>query len=189
MNLISLFFLSLAMSADAFAAALGKGATLQKPRFRDALRMGVIFGCVEGLTPLIGWLVGYAALQYVEAWDHWVAFFLLLGLGLHMIYEGMKIDSSEQDKASESHSFMLLALTAVATSIDALAVGMGLAFVDVNIVLAAIMIGSATCIMVTVGVMAGRLLGRAIGRRAEVVGGVVLILIGAAIVYEHVFAA
>lgn len=184
MSLISLIFLAFAMSTDAFAAAIGKGASLHKPRFLDALRTGLIFGVIEAITPVIGWFVGQAAASAVESWDHWIAFGLLLLLGLHMIYAGLKPDTDEDEKP-KSHSFWVLAITAFATSIDALAVGVGLAFVDVNIWFAALLIGLATMTMVTFGVMLGRVIGTAIGRKAEIIGGLVLIGVGAAILYDH----
>ncbi|SNR95130.1 manganese efflux pump MntP [Pseudomonas segetis] len=184
MNPISLFFLAMAMSTDAFAAALGKGASLHNPRLSEALRTGLIFGVIEAITPVIGWSIGQVASQYVERWDHWIAFTLLLVLGLHMIYNGLQHDDESVEKPSQ-HSFLILAVTAFATSIDALAVGVGLAFIDVNIWVAAASIGLATTVMVTIGVMLGRVLGNAVGKRAEMIGGVVLMLVGAAILYEH----
>ncbi|WP_297838921.1 manganese efflux pump MntP [Pseudomonas sp.] len=187
MNPIPLIFLALAMSTDAFAAAIGKGSSLHKPRFAEALRTGLIFGVIETITPVVGWLIGHAASRFVESWDHWIAFTLLLILGLHMIYNGLK-EADEHDEKPQSHSFMILAVTAFATSIDALAVGVGLAFVDVNIVVAALAIGLATTTMVTIGVMLGRVLGNVVGQRAEIVGGVVLIIVGSTILYEHLSA-
>ncbi|RMQ43454.1 membrane protein yebN [Pseudomonas cichorii] len=106
---------------------------------------------------------------------------------LHMIYNGVKHDDAEEEKPDQ-HSFLILAITAFATSIDALAVGVGLAFVDVNILVAAFAIGVATTVMVTIGVMPGRVLGTVVGKRAEIVGGVVLMLVGATILYEHLSA-
>ncbi|WPO98056.1 manganese efflux pump MntP [Pseudomonas sp. HR96] len=187
MNPISLVLLALAMSTDAFAAAIGKGSSLHKPRLSEALRTGLIFGVIEAITPLIGWLIGQAATRWVANWDHWIAFTLLLVLGLHMIYNGLKADEAEEEKPSR-HSFLMLAVTAFATSIDALAVGVGLAFVDVNILIAAAAIGLATMTMVTLGVMLGRVLGTVVGKRAEILGGVVLMLVGATILYEHLSA-
>ncbi|MBS4078235.1 manganese efflux pump MntP [Pseudomonas rustica] len=184
MNPVSLIFLALAMSTDAFAAAIGKGSSLHKPRLTEALRTGLIFGVIEAITPIIGWLIGQAASQWVAEWDHWIAFTLLVVLGLHMIYNGLKHEEEEEEKPG-SHSFLILAVTAFATSIDALAVGVGLAFVDVNIWVAAAAIGLATMTMVTIGVMLGRVLGSMVGKRAEIVGGVVLMIVGATILYEH----
>ena len=187
MNPVSLILLALAMSTDAFAAAIGKGSSLHKPRLAEALRTGLIFGVIEAITPIIGWLIGQAATRWVENWDHWIAFTLLVVLGLHMIYNGFKHEDEAEEKSAQ-HSFLVLAVTAFATSIDALAVGVGLAFVDVNIWVAAAAIGLATMTMVTLGMMLGRALGTVVGKRAEMVGGGVLMLVGATILYEHLSA-
>ncbi|MBA1246614.1 MULTISPECIES: manganese efflux pump MntP [Pseudomonas] len=187
MNPAALVLLALAMSTDAFAAAVGKGASLHKPCLREALRTGAIFGTIEAITPVIGWAAGLAAAQFVQEWDHWIAFTLLLGLGLRMIWSGVR-EAEEVVEKPTQHSFWLLAITAVATSIDALAVGVGLAFINVNIIGAALAIGLATMIMVTIGVMLGRVMGAVIGKRAEIIGGVVLIGIGSVILHEHLTA-
>lgn len=190
MNPLSILLLGLAMSTDAFAAALGKGAGMRKPRWPEALRTGLIFGVVEAITPVIGWLLGSAASRFIEAWDHWIAFGLLGLLGLHMIYKSLV--EHEDDSAAPARSrtgIWAVALAGLATSIDALAVGVGLAFVDVSIGIVALVIGLCTFTMVSIGVMVGHALGTLIGRRAEAAGGVILILIGALIVYEHIFAA
>ena len=187
MNFLATAALALAMSTDAFAVAVGKGAALHRPQLREALRTGAIFGIIEGITPVIGWALGHVAAPYVEAWDHWIAFVLLGVLGLRMMKEGLAgPDEDEEEEKPSTHSFWLLAVTGFATSIDAMAVGVGLAFIDANIVTTAGAIGLSTFIMVTLGVMVGRGLGRLVGKRAEVVGGIVLIGIGALILYEHI---
>jgi len=190
MHPISIFLVGLAMSSDAFAAAIGKGAAMRRPRFADALRAGVIFGTIEGLTPVIGWGLGLAAAKYITAWDHWIAFAVLGLLGLHMIYIGLKAESNRgaDDTVHRTDNFWRLAATGFATSIDAMAVGVGLAFLDVNIVIVALVIGLTTVVMVTLGIMLGRVLGTLAGKRAEIVGGLILIGIGAAILYEHLSA-
>jgi putative Mn2+ efflux pump MntP len=187
MNFVATLAIALAMSTDAFAVAIGKGAALQRPRMREALRTGAIFGVIEGLTPVIGWALGRVAAPYVAAWDHWIAFVLLGLLGLRMIRAGLSHDTGDEaaDKPSR-HGFWLLAVTGLATSIDAMAVGAGLALVDANIAGTATAIGLCTFVMVTLGVMLGRGLGRLVGKRAELAGGVVLMAIGAAILYEHI---
>ena len=190
MHPISIFLLGIAMSTDAFAAAVGKGAAMHKPRFPEALRAGVIFGTIEGLTPVIGWLLGLTAAKYITAWDHWIAFTLLGLLGLHMIYAGLKPenDGGATDAPKRRPGFWSLAATGFATSIDAMAVGVGLAFLDVNIGLVALVIGLTTLVMVTLGIMLGRILGSVVGKRAEIIGGFLLIAIGATILYEHLSA-
>ena len=184
MNLVSTAALALAMSTDAFAAAVGKGATLHKPQFREALRTGVIFGVIETLTPLVGWGLGIAAAQYVVAWDHWIAFTILGLLGLRMILVGLREPEPAASKP-QSHSFWLLATTGFATSLDAMAVGVSLAFLTVNIIATAAAIGLATLTMVTLGVMLGRVLGVLAGKCTEIVGGLLLVGIGSYILFEH----
>jgi len=180
--------LAVAMSTDAFAAAVGKGAALDKPRFSEALRSGAIFGSIEATTPLIGWLLGIGAASYVRTVDHWIAFALLGGIGLFMIRAGLGREVEVDTKASR-HSFWMLAATGLGTSIDAMAVGVGLAFVDVDIVTVAAAIGATTFVAVTLGVMLGRVLGSVAGKRAELAGGALLILIGSTILIEHLGAA
>jgi putative Mn2+ efflux pump MntP len=184
-NPLSVMAIAFAMSTDAFAAAIAKGAALQRPSWREALRMGAIFGVIEALTPLVGWLIGAAAAKYASAWDHWIAFALLAGLGARMVWVGSRAGDDAVDTRPERHSFWILALTGLATSIDAMAVGVGLAFVDVRIGAVAAAIGCATFVMVVVGAMLGRVLGTIAGKRAEIVGGLLLIAIGVAIVVDH----
>ncbi|QNH14769.1 manganese efflux pump MntP family protein [Xanthomonas sp. SI] len=186
MSFLSILLLGIAMSTDAFAAAVGKGAAMRKPLWRDALRAGLIFGCIEALTPVLGWLLGQAAAKYVTAFDHWIAFGLLGALGVHMIVAGLKPETPEDAaEAPKRHGFWNLAATGLATSIDAMAVGVGLAFLEVNIAEVAVVIGLCTLTMVTLGIMLGRVLGSLAGKRAEIVGGALLIAIGSTILYEH----
>ncbi|HEY0334870.1 MAG TPA: manganese efflux pump MntP family protein [Stenotrophomonas sp.] len=188
MPFYSILLIGLAMSTDAFAAAVGKGAAMRRPRFPDALRAGLIFGAVEAITPIIGWLIGRAASQYVASFDHWIAFGLLGILGLHMIIAGLKPelpDEVAEERARHHGRFWSLAVTGLATSIDAMAVGVGLAFLDVHIGVVAAVIGLCTMTMVTTGIMLGRALGALAGKRAEIIGGVILIVVGSTILYEH----
>lgn len=184
MNLYATLILAFGMSMDAFAAAIGKGASLHRPSYKEALRTGLIFGVIEALTPLIGWGVGIAASRYVMAWDHWVAFTLLFVLGARMIVEGFR-QKDATEEAPKRHGFWLLVTTAVATSLDAMAVGVGLAFLQVNIVTTALAIGASTMIMASAGILLGRFLGPVMGKWAEIFGGVVLIGIGTSILVEH----
>lgn len=185
MNAASTALLALAMSTDAFAAAVGKGAMLARPRWREALRTGFIFGTIEAIAPLVGWALGLVAARHVAAWDHWIAFGVLAGLGLRMAWLGSRPAPAETRERPQRHAFWLLALTGLGTSIDALAVGMSLALLDVNIVATAAAIGLTTLLMVTAGVMLGRVLGSIAGRRAELLGGLLLIGIGSMILFEH----
>lgn len=186
MSPVSIVLIGFAMSTDAFAAAIGKGAAMRKPRWRDALRAGVIFGCIEAITPVIGWLLGRAASSHLRAFDHWIAFGLLSVLGVHMIVAGLRAAPDVPDEdAPKKNGLLALAATGLATSIDAMAVGVSLAFLDVHIGLVAMVVGLCTVSMVTAGIMLGRVLGALIGKRAEILGGVILVIVGSVILYEH----
>ncbi len=185
MNISATILLAFGMSMDAFAASIGKGATLHKPKFSEALRTGLIFGAIETLTPLIGWGMGMLASQFVLEWNHWIAFVLLVFLGGRMVIEGFRGNGDEDDAPLQRHGFWLLVTTAIATSLDAMAVGVGLAFLQVNIIATALAIGCATLIMSTLGMMVGRFIGLLLGKRAEILGGIVLIGIGAQILWAH----
>lgn len=187
MNLSATVLLAFGMSMDAFAVSIGKGASLHKPKFSEALRTGLIFGAVETLTPLIGWCLGLLANQVVLEWNHWVAFILLVFLGWRMLIEGFRGSDSEEVPKLQRHGFWLLVTTAIATSLDAMAVGVGLAFLKVNIIETALAIGCATLIMSTLGIMVGRFIGPLLGKRAEILGGLVLIGIGCQIMYSHFY--
>ena len=168
------------------AASIGKGATLHKPKFSEAVRTGLIFGAIETLTPLVGWGLGMLASQFILEWNHWIAFILLVFLGGRMIVEGFRGDSDEACEAPHRHGFWLLVTTAFATSLDAMAVGVGLAFLQVSIVTTALAIGCATFIMSTLGMMVGRFIGPLLGKRAEILGGIVLIGIGSELLWSPV---
>ncbi|HDZ2335217.1 manganese efflux pump MntP [Klebsiella pneumoniae] len=185
MNLSATILLAFGMSMDAFAASIGKGATLHKPKFSEAVRTGLIFGAIETLTPLVGWGLGMLASQFILEWNHWIAFILLVFLGGRMIVEGFRGDSDEACEAPHRHGFWLLVTTAFATSLDAMAVGVGLAFLQVSIVTTALAIGCATFIMSTLGMMVGRFIGPLLGKRAEILGGIMLIGIGSEILWSH----
>jgi putative Mn2+ efflux pump MntP len=183
MTFLPILLLALSMSSDAFAAALGKGARLDRPGLGEALRTGLIFGSIEAITPVIGWMLGRGASRYIQAFDHWIAFGLLAVIGGKMIWDSLQ--RPEAEEKPQRHTFTALAVTAIGTSIDALAVGVTLALVGANIIVNALAIGTATFIMVTIGVMAGRYLGEKFGRYAEGAGGVVLIVIGVKILLEQ----
>ncbi|GED23416.1 putative manganese efflux pump MntP [Halomonas halmophila] len=190
MSLYSTMFLAFSMSSDAFVASLTKGASLpRRPSFIEALQTGLIFGTIETITPLLGWALGLSMSQFITAWDHWVAFALLCLLGAHMMHEGLKShDDTAQETAAPKRqpaSLLRLVITAFATSIDALIIGITLAFMEANIVLTSLAIGGATLLMTTLGVMLGRAISTVVGKRAEVLGGLTLCGIGIAILVEH----
>lgn len=191
MSFVALLLLGLAMSTDAFAAAVGKGATLRSPNILQALKIGLIFALVETLTPLVGWFIGRTALSFVSAWDHWVAFALLVLLGLNMLRQAFWCcdDDAVQGDAGKTPCAdkldVSLVLLAFATSIDAMAMGVSLSMLSVSIVKAAVVIGSCTLIMATGGVLLGKLLGQCGGRLVEMLGGLLLIGMGVHILMQH----
>jgi manganese efflux pump family protein len=183
MHLFSIVVLAFSMSGDAFAAALGQGSALDRARLGDAVRVGLVFGIVEAITPVIGWAAGLAASAYIAAIDHWIAFALLSAIGGKMIWEGLRRPTGQARQ--RRHSFGLLLMTAIGTSIDAMAVGITLAFLNANIVVTALAIGLATFVMTTIGILLGRILGEKFGRIADALGGVGLVLIGTHILIQH----
>ena len=189
MSPIAIAILSLSMSADAFAAAVGRGAK-HRPTLPQALRSGLVFGVIEAITPLIGFALGVAAAAFVEAIDHWIAFGLLGAVGGKMIWEALKPeDEAEEDETAAgkaaSRGLVALVATAVGTSIDAGAVGVGLALLGENIWLIAASIGATTFALATLGLLIGKAAGTRLGRIVELVGGVALIALGLKILLEH----
>lgn len=175
--------LSLSMSTDAFAAAVGRGAS-HRPAVKDAVKAGLVFGVIEAITPLIGWGLGIVAAGLVEKVDHWIAFTLLLIVGGKMIWEGVKAHEADDAAPRRSGPWALIA-TAIGTSIDAAAVGVGLAFIGANIWVIAASIGFTTFVLTTIGMLIGKAVGTRFGKTAEIIGGVALIGLGTAILLEH----
>ena len=177
--------LSLSMSTDAFAAAVGRGAS-HRPALGQALRAGLVFGVIEAITPIIGWSLGLIAAGLIQQIDHWIAFALLAVVGAHMIKEGLsKPDAAGEGAPSRRSGLLALVATAVGTSIDAAAVGVGLAFIGANIWVIAASIGFTTFVLTTTGMLIGKAVGARFGKTAELLGGVALIGIGLLILAEH----
>lgn len=187
MSIVSLVALSFGMSMDAFASAIAKGATQRYSSLIRAAKAGLLFGVIEGIAPIIGWLLGSAMNDWLSQVDHWVAFALLLFLAVRFIRESLSDEEMDiKNGADDTHGGLgLMIITAIATSIDSLVVGVSLAFLEVNIYLAAFLIGLATTIMATLGLYLGNRLGQRFGKIAMFVGGVVLFGIGATILYDH----
>ncbi|MET0990092.1 MAG: manganese efflux pump MntP family protein [Glaciihabitans sp.] len=184
MTFWALFLIALGVSADAFAVALTKGVHMRRFNLRHAIVIALTFGLFQAVMPVIGWLVGTQFARYITEFDHWVAFGLLAVVGGKMLWEAF---SSHEDTERDSDTLDVrqLVLLAVATSIDALAVGITFAFVPVSIGGAATLIGVTTAVFALAGVIIGRRVGARFGKPAEIVGGVVLILIGTRILWEH----
>ena len=182
MGIIELLLISVGLAMDAFAVSVGKGMTLQRVRPSHALLAGVWFGGFQALMPIIGYFVGCSFASYVTSVDHWIAFGLLALIGFNMIRETLKGDDEEQDA---DFGFKHMLLMAIATSIDALAVGVSLSFVNANIWVSALVIGVVTLAFSASGVYLGRLFGSRLGSSAGIFGGLILIGIGIKILVEH----
>ena len=182
MNLFTLFTTAVALSMDAFAVAICKGLALKKISVKNACLVGLWFGGFQALMPLIGYLVGTRFQEYVVAVDHWIAFVLLALIGGNMIKESL---SKEEEESDDSLSVKAMFPLAIATSIDALAVGITYAFLQVDIVPAVSFIGIITFALSAVGVKVGNVFGTRYKSKAEFAGGLVLIIIGLKILLEH----
>jgi putative Mn2+ efflux pump MntP len=183
MSTLSLFMVAIGLAMDAFAVSISSGVVIEKVRTRHALVIATFFGGFQAMMPLAGWSVGSRLQARLGSFDHWVAFLLLLAVGAKMVWESVKDDASRA-RLDPTRTWVLLML-AVATSIDALAVGLSLSFLDASILLPVLLIGSVTFVMSFVGTYLGDIAGRVVGRRAEAVGGIILIAIGIKIVIEH----
>ncbi len=183
MDFLSLFLLAVGLSMDAFAVSICKGLALKKIQFKHALIVGLWFGGFQALMPVIGYFLGAQFKDAIASYDHWIAFGLLILIGGNMIREAVfDKDEPETDSALSFRSMLVLA---VATSIDALAVGVTFAFLDVNIWTSVALIGVTTCILSMLGVKVGSVFGAKYEKKAEFIGGVILILLGVKILLEH----
>lgn len=182
MGFIDIFLIAVALSMDAFAVSICKGLSVKKLSAKHVLTVGVYFGGFQALMPAIGFLLGFKFESFITSIDHWIAFVLLAVIGGNMIREAL---SKEEEEANDDFSFKAMLPLAVATSIDALAVGISFAFLGVDIVTAALLIGVTTFILSGAGIVVGNVFGAKYKSRAELAGGVVLILIGLKILLEH----
>lgn len=182
MSLAELFIIAVGLSMDAFAVAICKGLAMKRSDIRSMAVVGLWFGGFQALMPVIGYLVGAQFREAITAVDHWIAFGLLAVIGGNMIREALSGGEEDEDASLSPKAMVLLAL---ATSIDALAVGVGFAFLDVNITAAAGFIGAVTFTLSAVGVKVGSVFGAKYKSRAEMAGGIILILMGLKILLEH----
>ena len=182
MSFFDLFLIALALSMDAFAVAICKGLSVKKVGAKHILTVGIYFGGFQALMPLIGFLLGFKFERFIVSIDHWIAFVLLAVIGGGMIREAI---AGGEDEANDSFSFKTMLPLALATSIDALAVGISFAFLGVDIVAAAVLIGVTTIVLSGAGVVVGNVFGAKYKSKAELAGGIVLILIGLKILLEH----
>ncbi len=188
MSFIELIIIAIGLSMDAFAVSIGKGLSLKKIKLSHALKVGLWFGGFQALMPLMGYLLGNTFADIVSAFDHWVAFALLTLIGGNMIKESIEKDDDDCDcnkKEGDGFGFSTMFTLAVATSIDALAVGVTFAFFKVAIIPAIITIGITTFLFSIAGLKIGNIFGCKYKSHAELFGGVILILIGLKILIEH----
>ena len=186
MGIWALLAIAVALAMDAFAVAVASGVTLKNVSGRQTFRLAWHFGLFQALMPIAGWSVGLTVYSLIEKVDHWVAFALLLFVSIRMIIEALKKSEGEVDKPDPTQGGTLVMLS-VATSIDALAVGLSLSFIRVSIWWPALVIGLVAGSFTIIGLHLGRFLstGSRIGQYAELIGGVVLLGIGVKILYEH----
>ena len=183
MELLEIIIIAIGLSMDAFAVSIGKGLSVAKSKLSYYLKVGLWFGGFQALMPLIGYQLGTSFADAVAEFDHWIAFALLAIIGGNMIKEAVGNDDDEESNAD--FSIKALFVLAVATSIDALAAGVSFAFLKTDIISSIIIIGITTFLFSIVGFKIGNIFGNRYKKRAELVGGVILITIGLKILIEH----
>ncbi|MDO4174621.1 MAG: manganese efflux pump MntP family protein [Eubacteriales bacterium] len=181
MSLMDLFILAVGLSMDAFAVSVCKGLSVRQLTWKHACTVGVYFGGFQFLMPLVGFFLGVQFQRYIVSIDHWIAFVLLVLIGANMVRESR----DDAEVLNDSFSFLTMLPLAVATSIDALAVGVTFAFLQVSILPAVLFIGCTTFCLSAVGIKIGHAFGSRYRARAELAGGIVLILMGCKILLEH----
>ncbi len=186
MSFVSILFIAVGLGMDAFTVAVGAGVTVSRVSFGPVFRLAFHFGFFQFAMPIVGWAAGRTVATYIAHYDHWLAFGLLACVGGKMIIDALK-DGAEVSRKDPTRGVTLVMLS-VATSIDALAVGLSLAFLNVNILYPSVVIGVVAALMTTVGMIFGDLLSRFAGRKVGIAGGLILIGIGIKILAEHLLA-
>jgi manganese efflux pump family protein len=185
MSFIEIFLIALGLAADAFAVSVAAGSTGVTRGYRSMLRLSFHFGLFQFLMPIFGWLAGLSIARFVQSFDHWIAFGLLTWVAIRMI-QSARSDEKDIMQQDPSRGMMLVVLS-VATSLDALAIGLSLALLRVSIWYPSVVIGVVTGATSFVGILLGQRFSRKFGRRAAEIGGVLLILIGVRIILAHIF--
>ena len=183
-DFLSLFFIAIGLSADCFAVALSCSCVMKNVTRFQMLRASLSFGLFQAIMPVLGWLAGRSFVRFIGSFDHWLAFGLLAFIGGKMIWESFRSEKEERKNHDFTKGWPLLTLS-IATSIDALAVGLSFAFLKVNILTASLIIGIIAFVITIIGFLIGRKVGEFVGKRAELVGGVILIGIGLRILLTH----
>lgn len=181
MGLFEIFLIGVGLAMDAFAVSICKGLSVSRLKLKNALTCGIYFGGFQALMPLIGFILGVQFKDKIESIDHWIAFILLFFIGFNMIKEAF----DDEENCNNDFSFKAMLPLAIATSIDALAVGVTFAFLSVNIVVAIFVIGITTFIIAMIGVKIGHIFGMKYKKNAEIAGGIILIFMGLKILLEH----
>lgn len=180
-----ILLIGVGLSMDAFAVAVCKGLSMRKINWVHAAIIALFFGGFQALMPFLGWVLGLGLEGLIAAYDHWIAFGLLAFIGGKFLYDALRAESGEGDACDVALDIKSLFMLAIATSIDALAVGVTLAFLRVNVAAACGMIGATTFLISLAGVVVGNFFGARFQKKAEIAGGVILILIGLKILLEH----
>lgn len=188
MDFISILLIALGLAADCFAVSISGSIAMRSVSPLQVMRTALAFGSAQALMPVLGWLAGLTIVNIIADYDHWIALLLLGVIGGRMVWQALRPDPNGKKESDISRGFSLVAL-AVATSIDALAIGLTFAFLDVNIGQAALIIGVTAALLTMGGFLLGRKAGRLAGRWAEVVGGVVLLGIGIRLFLTHLLEA
>lgn len=180
MSILEILFTSIGLAMDAFAVSICKGLSLKKVSAKNSILIAFYFGFFQGLMPLIGYFLGIKMKDIITSIDHWVVFILLGAIGINMILESFK-----EEKLSDKLDFKTMLALAIATSIDALAVGITFAFLEVNILFSCLCIAIITFIICVLGVKIGSIFGDKYEKKAQIFGGIILILIGLKVLLEH----
>lgn len=186
MGFVYILGIAVGLSADCFAVAFSGSVSMKKVSFLQISRTSLSFGFFQALMPVLGWLIGRTVVDTIADYDHWLAFALLAFIGGKMIWESLR-QKGEHSKSIDITTGVTLLTLSIATSIDALAVGLAFAFLEVNITLASVTIGVVAFMVTAIGFVAGRKAGKLMGKRAEAIGGLILIAIGLRILLTHLF--
>jgi len=182
MELFTLFALAIGLCFDTFAVSVSSGLMKREITFKQALRIAIVLGAFQGIMPAIGWFLGISIKEYIEQWDHWIAFILLGALGAKMILESI---GSKENKNFDPLNMRVIVGMGIATSIDALIVGVSFGMFEVNLPLAVAVIGGVTFLASMLGILFGKKTGEHFGEKIEMLGGIILIIIGSKILVEH----
>ena len=186
MSLFTLALIGVGLSVDSLAASMTTGACARRIRTGHVLKVALFMALFQGTMPWVGWIMGQSFKTLIADFDHWIAFLLLSGIGSKLIYEGIK-SADDCNSGLMSTSTLILIGMAIATSIDALIIGVSFGLMEINIWLAMLVIGTSTFIFASLGVIVGKKIGDRISKGIEIIGGVFLILLGVKILVEHIY--